>query len=560
MAGSEHVVPANRKTTLRGLVIRYSRAAILTVFAMALLTGCNRASPVTFRNPYDSPGPLLEGIYHADREVDVPEGFTIRAVIVPHHLVATRSIAAGIRVLTQQHIRRILLLSPDHNHQCPTILCSVNGVFQTEFGVVKADPRTVQRLTTSPLVTLTPALFEKEHGVYAVLPYIAHYLPGVPVTPVALSQKRPWRASSKALLETIAAELDDDTVLVVSSDFSHYRPLSQADTLDDKTAETLFAKDLEGIAKLENPGQSDCPNCLWTLASIASQKAFYNPSVLFHTNSARLLENLNAKSTTSHFAIAWYANSRLGSEDLTVGGDVTFTRGTPAWPLPPDVQRFWTGTGPRLVNLEGPLAEDCESRSNPYLFCNPLSLWKANSTLATHWGVMNNHALDLGTEGFLKTRLLLRQERAAAVTQEPSNGRAYRLFALTSLINPVKEAGAIQLTAQQHEVIEALGNRTPDVMSVVFVHYGHEYHALTDASEDGYLRSFVDAGADAVIGCHSHVPGDMVMYKGKPIFRGLGNFLFDQHESVATATVKAVRLRMEDGHARFETLLAADTR
>ena len=52
------------------------------------------------------------------------------------------------------------------------------------------------------------------------------------------------------------------------------------------------------------------------------------------------------------------------------------------------------------------------------------------------------------------------------------------------------------------------------------------------------------------------VPGDVRIYEGRPIFRGLGNFLFDQPDRVATSTAKLVRLRYDNGRILFETLLA----
>jgi len=42
-------------------------------------------------------------------------------------------------------------------------------------------------------------------------------------------------------------------------------------------------------------------------------------------------------------------------------------------------------------------------------------------------------------------------------------------------------------------------------------------------------HELIDAGAAAVIGCHSHRTAPVEMYKGKPIIYGLGNFLFENN-------------------------------
>ena len=44
----------------------------------------------------------------------------------------------------------------------------------------------------------------------------------------------------------------------------------------------------------------------------------------------------------------------------------------------------------------------------------------------------------------------------------------------------------------------------------------------------------IDAGADMVIGNHAHWAGAMEVYKGKPIWYALGNFIFDQTWSEPT--------------------------
>lgn len=512
-------------------------------------------APVAYPDPYDTPQQLMVGIYDAEKLPEPPSDRVIRAIIVPHHLTASATIAAGIRLLRHQDIDRVLLVSPDHFHACPTLLCTVDGDFRTRFGEVRAAPETLGILRASPLVTVEPELFKREHGIYAVLPFIAHERPGLPVTPLAVSQDLPWEAQRQALLDVVARAVDDRTMLIVSSDFSHYLPLAQAQAMDEATAETLFAKDLDGVAALKDPDQSDCPRCLWALASLADARGYYEPSVVRHTNSATILGDPRSRSTTSHFAMAWYQDDALDGHALTVAGDVTLTRdGAPK--LPPALQAWWAGDGPRFVNLEGPVAPDCAPRPNPFLFCNLESDWLAAKGLATHWGTMNNHMLDLGTEGLRETRRLIAAAGEMPVGPAASDDGKRRLFAATAVMNPVAEAGAADIPGTTSAVLKALGKPEPDELTVVLVHAGDEYQALTGEAETAYLERFIDAGADAVAVSHSHVPGDVLIYKDKPIFRGLGNFVFDQKEKLSTRTAKLVRLDKKDGHVRFKSLTA----
>jgi poly-gamma-glutamate capsule biosynthesis protein CapA/YwtB (metallophosphatase superfamily) len=68
----------------------------------------------------------------------------------------------------------------------------------------------------------------------------------------------------------------------------------------------------------------------------------------------------------------------------------------------------------------------------------------------------------------------------------------------------------------------------------VFPHWGVEYRATPTAGQKNLARAAIDAGADLVIGNHPHWAGAMEVYKGKPIWYALGNFVFDQTWSEPT--------------------------
>ncbi|HTM69101.1 MAG TPA: AmmeMemoRadiSam system protein B [Candidatus Binatia bacterium] len=550
-------------TDRRATVIGVAAAVVLVTAAAVAYPGRHAVAPtssvsvtrtpVAYPNPYDDVGPFMAGIYGADRGVETAPQYRIRAAIVPHHLAASVTIASGVKMLEGQPFKRILLLSPDHYHRCPTLFCTVDASYATLFGRVDAAPEILAALEASPLVTADRKLFEREHGVYAVLPFIAHYFPGVPVTPLVLSQRLPWRASREGLLALLDEAVDDDTMLVVSSDFSHYLPLPEAGEKDEATAKALFAADLDGIAALENPSQSDCPGCLWLLASLAARRGFYNPSTVLHTNSATIAGEEDVRESTSHFAMAWFENARLDAGDLAAAGDVTVARGV-AGPSAAD-DPWWQGGGPRLVNLEGPLARTCAPDKNPLVFCDPLARWEAIKGAATLWGVENNHMLDRGAKGRAETARLLRDADETAVGPAMLDQGRFRVLALTAVMNPVRDARSADLAGTQAKVLAALADKQPGKLTVVLVHGGTEYRALATETEEKVWEKFIDAGADAVLVSHSHVPGDVVFHAGKPIFRGLGNFIFDQRDTPATSTAKMVRLRKEDGFARFETRL-----
>ena len=71
-------------------------------------------------------------------------------------------------------------------------------------------------------------------------------------------------------------------------------------------------------------------------------------------------------------------------------------------------------------------------------------------------------------------------------------------------------------------------------MLIVSPHWGIEYQKEPTEKMRQWAYQFIDSGADAVIGAHPHIIGDIEEYNGKKIFYSLGNFAFDQYFSEET--------------------------
>jgi poly-gamma-glutamate synthesis protein (capsule biosynthesis protein) len=69
---------------------------------------------------------------------------------------------------------------------------------------------------------------------------------------------------------------------------------------------------------------------------------------------------------------------------------------------------------------------------------------------------------------------------------------------------------------------------------IIYPHWGNEYQTSHSAKQEETAHDMVDAGADLIIGSHPHVVQDSEIYKNKPIFYSLGNFVFDQTFSQET--------------------------
>jgi len=201
-------------------------------------------------------------------------------------------------------------------------------------------------------------------------------------------------------------------------------------------------------------------------------------------------------------------------------------------------------------NLEGPITpyESVSVNSTPqepgntqFTFSEEIfSMFPANPLFLFHLG--NNHILDFGLDGLKFTEHAI----SSSEFQYFGDIQGQNLLTETTIINGITITFVSYnqfLGKGVSTVVEAIANsRKNSDFVVVFTHWGEEYVEEMPVELQNIAYSFIDAGADLVVGTHPHVVGDVLEYKGKKVYYSLGNFIFDQYwnESVRCGEVLAV--------------------
>ncbi len=211
-------------------------------------------------------------------------------------------------------------------------------------------------------------------------------------------------------------------------------------------------------------------------------------------------------------------------------------------------------------NMEGPITEhpSVSRRTVPgdagnTTFTFPTStavLLKRNGIGAV--SLANNHILDFGRDGARSTRGFL-ESAGVGYFGDPVDP-AHKTFVTT--VNGIKLAlvgynefigvDSVAGTVAEIQRVSALSDSV-----IVFSHWGDEYVSAVDRQRVA-ARSFVDAGADLVVGAHPHVIQEIETYKGTSIYYSLGNFIFDQYWKDEVRTGMAVEVRLSG--KRLETV------
>ena len=169
----------------------------------------------------------------------------------------------------------------------------------------------------------------------------------------------------------------------------------------------------------------------------------------------------------------------------------------------------------------------------------------------------NNHVLDAGD--FSRTYADL-QTAYPGIQFFGTVGRPYAVLGedrdvvVIGCLEPCRSRGSRIL--KQEEVLSLVGElrRTmPSTMIIVYPHWGKEgeYTRYPSPWQQKLARRWIDAGADAVVGGHSHVPQGFEYYKDKPIYYSLGNYDFEHPESrLYEGTSDRMIVEFEDGKWR----------
>lgn len=167
----------------------------------------------------------------------------IKAIVAPHAgYVYSGPIAASIYAALRARrtaIRRVILLGPTHRVAIDGMALPESRIFVTPLGEVPVDQLAVAAISTLPQVVVSEAAHDNEHSLEVQLPFLQTVLNDFALLPLAVG-----RASPQAVAQVIERLWGgDETLIVVSSDLSHYLPYDAARRIDTQTAQRIVALD-----------------------------------------------------------------------------------------------------------------------------------------------------------------------------------------------------------------------------------------------------------------------------------------------------------------------------
>ena len=196
----------------------------------------------------DDPGEL-RAMLQEYLEAALAGGPVPRAIIAPHAgYVYSGLVAASVYVClrpARERIRRVVLVGPAHRVPFRGLALPGVAAFATPLGPVPVDEAAGSRLLELPQVQVLPEAHAREHSLEVQLPFLQVVLEEFAIVPLVVGEARP---------EEVCEVMDvlwegDETLIVVSSDLSHFHDYETARRIDGATSQAIEELREEGLRR-----------------------------------------------------------------------------------------------------------------------------------------------------------------------------------------------------------------------------------------------------------------------------------------------------------------------
>ncbi len=212
----------------------------------------------------------------------LPEGLgPVRAVVAPHAGYVYSGPTAGYAFKPFEELPHrdwtIFLLGPAHRVPVTGVALSDHSAFRTPLGEAPiAVDRVNEMLDVSPLYKLEPDAHRPEHCLEVVIPFLQVALSDFRLVPMLFGQ-----VDHREVGEDLVGRVDEDDLIVVSSDLSHFYSDDTARDLDQEFLDALLAGEERAVI-----GGEACGRAPVGALMVVAERQGWTPHLLDYRTSA----------------------------------------------------------------------------------------------------------------------------------------------------------------------------------------------------------------------------------------------------------------------------------
>jgi len=214
----------------------------------------------------------------------IPREGNIIALISPHagYRYSGQVAAYGYKHIQDRDIRKIILIGQSHHEGFKGASVYTSGSFKTPLGNVEIDEKSAKKLLNENAdVKFYPEAFAKEHSIEVQLPFLQSMLKDFTIIPILIGS--PTRQTFEHLISELTEMMDGQTLMIASTDLSHYHRYSEAVEMDSKLISAIERLSVMNAGELVQTGKSEmCGSIPVIIAMEVAKRHGANLGVLFN--------------------------------------------------------------------------------------------------------------------------------------------------------------------------------------------------------------------------------------------------------------------------------------
>ncbi|PIR04150.1 MAG: AmmeMemoRadiSam system protein B [Candidatus Magasanikbacteria bacterium CG11_big_fil_rev_8_21_14_0_20_39_34] len=429
--------------------------------------------------------------------------------------------------LAGQHPSVIVILGAAGSSYSQTKAYVTDFDFVTEYGLLRSDRKIVNNISEEFSLEKNDSVFVQNQEMNFFIPPIAKFLPKARIVSVLLGESFS-EDSLRELAKKLAEELPKDSVVISSVQYPKYDNASVSFFQKEKALHALrnFSFDMQEPKMLPEEYLF-----LQLMEQLRSQKVLYegNSSNEFLFGDGEKLEQVM-------ISLVNFGDLML---DRNVANHIkNFGSEYPLSKITQPQKGLFVGQDILAANLEGPFADTRRATSKSIAFrFEPELIPMLTQYHFNLFNLANNHSLDMGSAGFEESKKNLANagidfygkplqiSKTDSVFIKEISQKKIAFVGVDDTLTPLRVSDMESLLKDLRSEVDYI---------IINIHWGVEYKNISNTRQQMLAHTFIDAGADMVIGHHPHVVEEMEIYHNRPIFYSLGNFVFDQYFSKET--------------------------
>ncbi len=217
-------------------------------------------------------------------------------IVSPHagYTYSGKTAAFGFKLLDRKSVKTVIIISPSHREYFPGISIYEGDAYRTPLGIVPVNKKAADTLALNAKTIFKGQEGHRdEHAIEVQIPFLQMVLDDFEIVPVVMGDQ--GKIYIDELTERLKTVFDGNTLILSSSDLSHYYPGDIADEMDAIVERDIKLFNYEEL--FENFEHRRCEACgAGTIIAMmkSADQLKYNKSIILHrSNSGDTTGNKN---------------------------------------------------------------------------------------------------------------------------------------------------------------------------------------------------------------------------------------------------------------------------